>query len=331
MVTVTATGRLHFGFSNLSLAHERLYGGVGVSLAEPQVAVDASPADEIRCDDEEFERLTRQAVALLDVEGAAVSVNGRFDRHVGLGSGTQFALATLTAIAEAHDLDVDPRELAPDMGRGGRSGVGVATFERGGFVVDSGHPTERFTADRPKDGTWTVPAVATHHELPDDWRFVLVIPEGSAGHSGPEEDRKMRQVVERADAGVADEVAGVLTRALLPAAAEGDARRFGAAAARIGRLNGAWYADEQGGVYRPPAGRIIEKLRECPVVTGAGQSSWGPTVWGLTTRGRVDDAEIAAEMALGELGISGEVRVTAPRNEGHTVDTATFEFSDSRQ
>ena len=330
MVTVTATGRLHFGFGNLSLAHERLYGGVGVSLEEPQVVVDATPADEVRCADEHFERIARQAVALLDVEGAEVSVKGRFDRHVGLGSGTQFALATLVAIADAHDIEVDPREMAPDMGRGGRSGVGVGTFERGGFVMDAGHPTERFTADRPKDGTWDVPAVAARHELPDDWRFVLVVPDATTGHSGPEEDRKMRQTVERADAGVADEVAGVVTRELLPAAAEGDARKFGAGAARVGRLNGAWYADEQGGVYRPPAGRIIEKLRECPVVTGAGQSSWGPTVWGLTTRGRVDDAETAAEMALGELEISGEVRVTEPRNEGHTVEEATFEFSDPR-
>jgi len=330
MVTVTATARLHFGFGNLSLAHERLYGGIGVSLAEPAVVVDAAQADDIVCSDERFERITRQAAALLDVEGAEVSVREQFDRHVGLGSGTQFALATLVAIAEAYDREVDPRAIAPDMGRGGRSGVGVATFERGGFVVDSGHPTERFTSDRPTDGTWSVPAVVSRHELPDDWRFVLVIPAARPGHNGPEEDRKMRDTVERADAGIADEVAGVLTRELLPAAAEGDARRFGNAAARIGRLNGAWYADEQGGVYRPPAGRFVEKLRECPVITGAGQSSWGPTVWGLTTRGRVDDAKTAAEMALGELQIDGEVRIGSPRNDGASVERAAFEFSDPR-
>jgi len=330
MTRVSVGGRLHFGFQNLSLAKDRLYGGVGVAVDRPRLTVDAQPADEATCDDEAATPYVERAVAHLGVDGAAVSVERDLPRHVGLGSGTQLALATLVAVAGSYDRTVDARERAPALDRAGRSGIGVATFERGGFVVDSGHPTERFTSDRPTDGTWSVPAVVSRHALPDDWRFVLVIPAARPGHNGPEEDRKMRDTVERADAGIADEVAGVLTRELLPAAAEGDARRFGNAAARIGRLNGAWYADEQGGVYRPPAGRIVEKLRECPVITGAGQSSWGPTVWGLTTRGRVDDAKTAAEMALGELQIDGEVRIGSPRNDGASVERAAFEFSDPR-
>ncbi|ERH14109.1 MAG: hypothetical protein J07HB67_00071 [halophilic archaeon J07HB67] len=32
-VRVTTGGRLHFGFGNLSLAHERLYGACGVAVA----------------------------------------------------------------------------------------------------------------------------------------------------------------------------------------------------------------------------------------------------------------------------------------------------------
>jgi beta-ribofuranosylaminobenzene 5'-phosphate synthase len=196
----------------------------------------------------------------------------------------------------------------------------VATFESGGFVVDGGHPTERFTSRPPENGDWTVPPVVARHELPAEWRFVLVVPEATSGHSGADEDRRMRQSVERADPGIADDVAAVLTRELLPAAAEGDHRQFGRAAARFGRLNGAWYADEQGGVYRPPAGRIVERLGQSPAITGAGQSSWGPAVWGLTTRGDVDAAETAAEMALSDLGVDGEVRTATPRNEGATVE-----------
>jgi beta-ribofuranosylaminobenzene 5'-phosphate synthase len=324
MVTVTTTARLHFGFGNLSLAHDRLYGGVGCAIQEPRVVVDATAAPEVRCE-EAIERTVRRAVTLLGVEGADVTLRGQFRRHAGLGSGTQFALAILVAVAHAHDREVDPRRLAPDVGRGGRSGVGVATFEGGGFVVDAGHPTERFTSEPPADGEWVVPAVAARHDLPEDWRFVLVVPDVGAGPSGPEEERQMRQVVERADAGIADDVAGVLTRELLPAAAEGDARRFGDAAARLGRLNGAWYADEQGGVYSPPAGRIIEALVETPAIAGAGQSSWGPTVWTLTTRGHEDDAKTAAEMALSQLGLDGDVRVTEPQNEGAAVGQAAIE------
>ena len=41
MATVETGARLHFGFQNLSLAHERLYGGIGVALAEPRLIVEA--------------------------------------------------------------------------------------------------------------------------------------------------------------------------------------------------------------------------------------------------------------------------------------------------
>lgn len=319
MVTVTTAARLHFGFQNLALANERLYGGVGLALEGPDLELSARAANEVRCDDPEAESYVRRVVATLGVEGAAVTVTKRFPRHVGFGSGTQLALASLLAVAGAHDQEVDPRELAPDLGRGGRSGVGVSTFESGGFVVDGGHPTERFTSRPPDNGEWTVPPVVARHDLPDDWRFVLAVPDADAGHSGADEDRQMRQSVERADPGIADDVAAVLTRELLPAAAEGNHRRFGQAAARLGRLNGAWYADEQGGVYRPPAGRIVERLTQSPAIAGAGQSSWGPAVWGLTTRGDVDLAETAAEMALSDLDVDGDVITTKPRNAGATV------------
>jgi len=47
MARVSAGARLHFGFCNLSLSHERLYGALGLGLAEPRVVVDAEPDSEI--------------------------------------------------------------------------------------------------------------------------------------------------------------------------------------------------------------------------------------------------------------------------------------------
>jgi beta-ribofuranosylaminobenzene 5'-phosphate synthase len=316
MATVRTGARLHLGFQDLSLAHERLYGGVGLALAEPTVEITARPASTLECDDAALEPAVADAVAALGVDGAAVRVEDRFERHVGLGSGTQLALSCLVAVAAAHDEPVDVRERAPALGRGGRSGVGVATFEAGGFVVDAGHPSERFTAEPPPAGKWTVPSPIVRSSLPRDWRFVLVQPEAEPGPSGPPEDERMRAVVERADPGIADEIATLLTRRLLPAVAEGDHRAFGRAAARLGRLNGAWFADEQGGVYRPPAGRIVEALGDEPAVSGTGQSSWGPTVYGVTDAEGVEAALAAGRDALDDLGLDGSVRAVRPRNEG---------------
>ena len=43
MARASVGARLHFGFCNLSLSHERLYGALGLGLAEPRVVVDAEP------------------------------------------------------------------------------------------------------------------------------------------------------------------------------------------------------------------------------------------------------------------------------------------------
>ncbi|UPV74987.1 GHMP kinase [Halorussus limi] len=320
MARVAAGARLHFGFQNLSLAHERIYGSLGVALDSPAVEVTAERAEAVRCSHDDADAYVRRAVELLGVPGANVTVERTLPRHVGLGSGTQLALAVLAAVASAHGREPRVRERAPKLGRGGRSGIGVATFESGGFVLDSGHPTERFTADRPERGAWSVPSVAASHEVPDDWRFVVVLPDAEPGRNGDDEDASMRSVVERADPQLADEIAAVVTRRVLPAVAEDDPEAFGAAVAEVGRLNGAWYADEQGGVYRPPVGELVAELSGSPAVAGAGQSSWGPAVYAVTTERRAAAAREAAREALSAAGVGGEVLVAEPRNRGADID-----------
>jgi beta-ribofuranosylaminobenzene 5'-phosphate synthase len=319
MTRVETGARLHFGFQNLALAHERLYGGVGVALAEPRVVLDVERAEELTCPDPELEPYARDAVDLLDVAGARVDVEERFDRHVGLGSGTQLALACLVGIADAYDRPVDPRATAPELGRGGRSGVGVATFESGGFVVDAGHPTRRFTGQPPDAGTWTVPQPVVQRSVPENWRFVLLTPDVGSGQSGENETESMQTVVQRANPGIADEIATLLVRQLLPAVVEEDLQAFGEAVARLGRLNGAWYADEQGGVYRPPAGRLLETLESSSAIAGVGQSSWGPTVYAITDREGSEAATRVARRALTKTNVDGTISVVAPRNDGATV------------
>ncbi|WP_049911450.1 beta-ribofuranosylaminobenzene 5'-phosphate synthase family protein [Halorubrum lipolyticum] len=329
MARASAGARLHFGFCNLSLSHERLYGALGLGLAEPRVVVDAEPADRVRVGvstltadplvRDDVREYAAVAVDLLGVDGARVAVRETLPRHAGLGSGTQLAAATLAAVATAYGEEPRIRERAPALGRGGRSGVGVATFEAGGFVLDAGHPTARFTTDRPADGEWTVPPVAARHGVPDDWRFLLVRPDADPGRSGDAEDDAMRTAVERADPGLADRIGGIVTRRVLPAIATGNAERFGAAVAEIGRLNGAWYADEQGGVYRPPVGDVVASLSDAAAVFGAGQSSWGPTVYGVTDAANAGAAATAGEAALDEAGVDGSVAVVEAADGGARV------------
>ncbi len=328
MVGVTTGGRIHFGFDNLSLSHERLYGALGVALEQPRTTLEATATDVIRVKvssdiPDRTEQDTRQYVErvceLLGVPGATVRVTEALPRHAGLGSGTVLALSTLVAISQTYGRAPKTRERAPMLGRGGRSGIGVGAFERGGFIFDAGHPTARFTTDRPCDGDWTVPAVVASHSIPDEWQFLLVNPDIEAGRSGNEEERSMRTAIEEAEPGPADRISGVIIRRLLPSVVEARVSDFGAAVAEIGRLNGSWYTDEQGGVYRPPIGEIIASVSESAAIHGAGQSSWGPTIYGVTSTQQAQMAKEAGQAALEAAGVGGDVRVVDGRNRGAQV------------
>jgi beta-ribofuranosylaminobenzene 5'-phosphate synthase len=325
-VRVTTSGRIHFGFVNLSLAHDRLYGGIGLSVCEPTTSVIAEPIDNscnpptVRCSHPSAREYAARALNTLDLDSVSVSVESALPQHAGLGSGTQLALATLTAVANAYDQPPQPRENAPALGRGGRSGVGVGTFEIGGFVIDGGHPTARFTTDRPTDGSWTVPPVMTHKQIPDNWRFLLLTPDVEPGRSGTEEEASMRSVVTQAAPDIADRVSGTVMRQLLPAIANENAEQFGTAIETIGRLNGRWYTDEQGGVYRPPAGELVASLDASSSCYGAGQSSWGPTVYGITDIEHADAARRAGQHALDAADVDGTVRIVQGQNHGVTVE-----------
>ena len=321
---VTGCARLHFGFQNLSPERERLFGGLGVALDRPRVVVEADPAADVRCtaaasvDDETVAAATRyaeRAAALLEVDGARVTVERSLPRHVGLGSGTQLALSTLAAVARAHGREPEIRKYAGRLGRGRRSGVGIAAFEGGGFVVDGGRPTEAYPVEGADDVS-SVPPVTVRRDVPEEWRFLLVFPDVPPGKSGNDEDASMRAVLRRADPAIADRLGATVAQRVLPALVEENVARFGAAVSTVDRLNGLWYADEQGDTHRPPVGRIIDELADSPGVFGVGQSSWGPAVYGVTTTRHADAAREAGTRALERTGVGGDVMIAAGRNRG---------------
>lgn len=277
-VRVETPARLHFGFLDLSGETGRLYGGVGVGIDRPRAVVEAEPAEGVGTDGGAyFEELVREAVDVLGVPGARLKVRDALPRHVGLGSGTQHASAVLEVVARANGVEATRRH-AREMGRGVRSGVGRAVFEDGGFVVDVGHPPGLPREER------RVPSVAVRRSLPSDWRFVVAVPDGVGAH-GEDEERRMRRVVGD-EAGTGDRIRREFVGRVLPGVAEGEIESFGAGVAELDRLNGVWYADEQDGVYHGASAPLVERLRDHEAVTGAGQSSWGPSVYALTTQKR---------------------------------------------
>ncbi len=283
-IVVTAPARLHFGMLDPAGVGVRRFGGFGVGVECPRVVVGVSPRADGRVlvsgpqaeRADEFARRARMALGFGD--GLEVRVSEAIPPHSGLGSGTKLALAIALGLAELSGISAGPERLAAASGRGARSSVGAWTFAAPGLVVEAGVG----------EGASISPLVA-RYAMPDDWRCVLALPVGE-GLSGNAEERFFADLHHAADA-VEPRVSRVLLTSLLPALLTGDIDEFGVALSAIQREIGWIFAAQQGGPFHPRAAPLVDALVALGV-GAVGQSSWGPSVYGI-----VDTPERAAEVA----------------------------------
>ena len=285
MTTLVRTpSRLHLGILDANGDLGRLYGSIGVAIERPNVVLEAEPADRLLVEGLETDRVAAFARRFLDryplPHEARLRLKASIPSHVGLGSGTQLALAVGTALARLGGLELDVTEMAQTMGRGVHSGIGIATFQHGGFVLDGGHRVagDDVVALAPV-GTG-VPPVLFHHPFPENWYFVVVVPAAEAGFSGEREQRAF-QTLPPAPPTLVEKISRLVLIKMLPALVERDIVYFGQALTEIQRLVGDCFAAVQGSRY---ANALSERLVDFLLdkgAAGAGQSSWGPTVYAL--------------------------------------------------
>jgi beta-ribofuranosylaminobenzene 5'-phosphate synthase len=308
-VRVEAPARLHMGMLDVAGGRSRRFGGLGVAVSRPAAVVEASPGDDVSAEGPDADRAlavarrSREALGLAG--GARIRVLEAIPAHVGLGSGTKLALAVTAAMAALAGRSPAPPAIARAAGRGARSAVGLWTFALGGLVVEGG---VRPGVDRP------APLLA-RHPMPDEWRCVLAIPNAEPGLSGRAEEEAFGRL--RPDSDRAALIAQLVLTSLLPGLAEADLDEFGAALTRIQRLVGESFASVQGGVFHPRAGPLVEALLRLGAA-GAGQSSWGPAVYGV-----VGDEQAGRELARrleDELGGDGRVELVRFDNGGARVE-----------
>lgn len=310
-VRVEAPARLHMGMLDASGDGPRRFGGLGVAVSRPAVVVEASTSDELTVEGPDAERALAVAQRCRDAldlgTGARVRVLEAIPAHAGLGSGTKLALAVTAALSALAGQSPDPAAMARTAGRGARSAVGLWTFALGGFVVEGG---VRRGAAQP------APLLA-RHAMPDEWRCVLAIPAAEPGLSGGPEEAAFTDL--RPDPDRSAEIAQLVLTALLPALVERDLVEFGAALSRVQRLVGDAFTPVQGGTFHPQSGALVDALLRLGAA-GAGQSSWGPAVYGL-----VGSEQQGHEVVRGleaELGAGGRAEVVRFDNHGARVEVA---------
>lgn len=305
-VRIEAPARLHLGMFDLGGSLGRRFGGIGVAVTQPQIALEASRAQRLTAEGPGAERALAFARAYLhaaDIDGGAtIRIERAIPSHVGLGSGTKLGLAVAQALAVLYEQSTDPATLARLVGRGQRSAIGLWTFANGGLVVEGGQRVEQ-------EG----PApLLCRYAMPATWRCVLVTPADHTGLSGGDEARAFQQL--RPPAELAARICHLVLMALLPALVEQNLAEFGAALTTIQRLVGDSFGPAQGGQFaNSRSAQLIEAMLDWGAA-GAGQSSWGPTVYGVVA----DEQQglRLAEQARALLAGQGTVELVAFDNQG---------------
>ena len=316
-VRVHAPARLHLGFLDPAGTLGRPFGSLGLVFDGPETVVEIGRSGSDRFDTfpggaEALAKARGHVEKLRRATGCAeplrLRLRSALPAHVGLGSGTQLALAVGRAFCANFDLAMDSAQLASLLGRGARSGVGIAGFDHGGLLVDGGPRADGSPA-----------AILARVPLPATWRALLVLDPRVQGLFGPEEKAALAVLPPLPRAAAAEICHEVLMR-VLPGAAGAEFAPFAAGLSRLQQVLGEHFAPvQQGRAFTSgPAQRLLQWIA-ARTEAGIGQSSWGPAAFAFLPGEEEAQALLAAAREAGVADPALEIGIVRPRNHGATV------------
>jgi beta-RFAP synthase len=273
---IRTPSRLHFGLLGWGPQLKRQFGGLGLMIEAPGVEVVVERAESWMVDGPLAPRVeqivgrvrSRALEAGMALTPAHIRVEKSAEEHVGLGVGTQLCLAVARALLELAGVgEATVEQLAQLTGRGDRSGIGLYGFHRGGLIVDGGRASAT-----------EIPPLLARVPFPEDWSILIVQPTGDRGLHGPGESRAFGNLPPMAQ-DVTDSLCRLVLMDILPAVIERDLPTFGSALGELQRRVGSCFAPAQGGIYAGAQSAVIIDELQRLGCTGAGQSSWGPTLY----------------------------------------------------
>ena len=324
-VTLRAPGRLHLGFLDPAASLGRRFGSLGLVIEgfETEVVLSAASANQVTAsgvaEQAEGERAGAHLHRLQLHSGRHEPLHLALPRvlpaHAGFGSGTQLALAIGRAFAQWHGLDLTTPALAQWLGRGARSGIGIAGFDHGGLLVDGGPGGEGGECTQ----ATSAPLLA-RLPLPEAWRVLVVQDNAQRGLSGVDEREAIATLAPLPQTLAADICHQVLMR-VLPGAACAEFAPFAAGITHIQQVLGAHFAPAQGGsAYTSAAvGRLVEWIAAAGHGAAVGQSSWGPTGFAILPSQAHAEAVVEAARAASVVAAGLSLNIVAGRNRGATL------------
>jgi len=312
-VVVRTGSRLHLGLIAPAGGTRRRFGGAGLMIAEPELRVRAQRAERWSASGAEAARVLEFARRFANAETppASFRVETAPPSHSGLGSGTQLGLAVARALSALGGATPSPADLARQTGRGARSAIGLWGFAHGGFLVDAGRPPAAEATSEPAP-------LIIRHPVPEEWRFVVLIPADARGLSG-EAERSAFASLAAVPAATVERLCETLLLGVLPALLERDLAGFGESLYAYGVLAGECFASVQGGPFlNARVAETVAWIRRAGT-RGVGQSSWGPAVFAVC--GDEGEARALADAAQrANVTRGGTVLIACPRNQGAAVE-----------
>jgi beta-RFAP synthase len=311
--------RLHFGLLGWGPNQPRQFGGVGLVVKAPELAVSAQPAPDWSAEGALADRCKQAMHTVVGrlreqghtVEPLAMRVESAPTQHAGLGVGTQLSLAVARLLGEHAGLGrVPATTLALWTGRGRRSGIGLYGFDQGGLIVDGGHGASN---------SHSLPPLLARLEFPATWNVLLVVPGLAPGRHGADE-RSTFETLPAVPRVVSERLCHLLLTGILPAAAESDLPAFGEAVQEFQEHVGRTFAPAQGGIYAHPLLAELAAFLRVSGFHGVGQSSWGPAIYGFTESPREAFATLEPELASRFGVLASQLIWTCARNTGATID-----------
>jgi beta-ribofuranosylaminobenzene 5'-phosphate synthase len=323
---IETPSRLHLTLIDLNGIYDRIDGGVGITIEKPCLRLEAQPADKgievifskpdglakDLVDDYSLKIInstTKVMESLKIDDGFKFTVKTPYPPHSGLGSGTQLSLAVARVVCEMNDVEMKASDLAKIVGRGGTSGIGVESFENGGFIIDGGHKTVEKTKFLPSSASSACPPpIIARYDFPLDWKIILIIPNVERGVSGAEEIDAFNKYCP-IPLGEVEKLSHLLLMKLMPAVIESDLDSFGTA---VNNIQDIGFKRIENNLQNPLIDQIMNELRSTGAA-GVGMSSFGPTIYALTDTNERKIIDTAKNLLK---NVGGEIITTRARNFG---------------
>jgi beta-ribofuranosylaminobenzene 5'-phosphate synthase len=298
------------GFFDLTSNSARMFGGLGLAIDAPCTQIEISRNEKLSIDAKSSEnvvKIVENLIKSLNVPNSfSLQVLQSIPEHIGLGSGTQMALAIGAGLSQLFNLNLTTTQIATASMRGRRSGIGLGAFSQGGFLIDSGKIANALTSQ--------LPSIDMRFDFPDHWRVLLVQDSTHVGVHGAVEFEAFK-TLKPAQFDLKD----MLQQHMLPALQRLDLLAFGAYMQDLQAYNGDYFAPIQGGRYASQDVASVLAWLQTNGVACVGQSSWGPTGFAiLENQQQAESLQTQAQLAFaGRSNIS--FQIVRGKNTGASI------------